>query len=72
MTTQKERWDARLKEFENENQTLEQAVKSFIQILDSKEESDSGNVFSPVTISSCRVMQSARLEILLSKFRELT
>lgn len=70
--TQIERWNASMKKFEDENQTLEQAVKSFLSILDSREESDNGRVFAPVAISSCRVQQSARLEILLNRFRELT
>lgn len=71
MTTQKERWDAFLKEFEEGNQTLEQCVKNFLEILDIKEESDSGRVFSPVYISSVRVLETAKLSIILKKMREL-
>lgn len=71
MTTQKERWDAFLKEFEEGNQTLEQCVKNFLEILDTKEESDSGRIFSPVYISSARVKETAKLIIILKKMREL-
>jgi hypothetical protein len=71
MTSQKERWDSMLKEFDADNKTLEDCVKSLFKILDSREESDSGRVFNPTYISSCRVLHSKQLEILLPKMREL-
>lgn len=69
--TQKETWDRLLKEFDDNNTSLEDCVKSFLEILDTKEESDSGNVFNPVYIGSARVMSTAKLGILLSRMREL-
>ena len=72
MTTQKERFEKAMKEFETENQTLEQCVKTFLSILDVREESDSGGEFSPVYISNCRVYYQPRLGYLLTKMRELT
>lgn len=71
MATQKENWDRLLGEFAEENQSLTECVKSLLKILDIKEESDSGREFNPVYISSCRVFESAKLEYLLPKLREL-
>lgn len=69
--TQKEYWDKMLAEYKEENQTLENCVSSLFKILDTQEESDSGRVFNPTYISSCRVEHSAKLDILLVKMREL-
>lgn len=52
--------------------TLQEAVKEFLQILDSTEESDSGMIFSPVYISCCRIMLELRLSEILTTMRELT
>lgn len=40
-------------------------------MLDWKEESDSGRVFSPTYITSCRAMHCARLHDLLPRLKEL-
>jgi len=45
--------------------TLQEAVKEFLFILSIVEESDSGRMFRPNQISSCRVMDTARLSKLL-------
>lgn len=57
---------------------LAPAVKRFFEILDSREESDSGREFSPVkmdykdlVISSVRVYKSAELESLLPQMKRL-
>jgi len=43
----------------SEHEELKAAVRSFFQdFLDIREESDSGRVVAPVTISSCRCMMS--------------
>src|ERR1035437_6620735 len=50
--------------------SLEELVKEFISYLDYQEESDSGRVFNPITIGSCRVLMSKPLDMVLEKLRE--
>jgi len=50
---------------------LNKLVAEFFSILDEKEESDSGRVFNPVHISSCRVMKSARLTEMFKEMKEI-
>ncbi len=50
---------------------LAKCVKRFISLLDVKEESDSGRVFNPTTISSCRTLHLMELNDILSRMREL-
>lgn len=45
--------------------TLKEAVKEFLFLLNKQEESESGRLFKPNQISSCRVMDGERLETLL-------
>lgn len=54
-----------------EYDNLEEAVKRFFEIMDKKEESDSGREFRPNVISSCRVYDTAELESLLPQMKEL-
>lgn len=56
----------------NKNTELKTLTKRFFQILDTKEESDSGREFSPVYIVSCRVLLGRELNEILSKMKELT
>ena len=65
-----DRWNAALKELDEKIKTPEDAIREFFKILDSKEESDSGRVFSPVYISSCRVWESKKLETIIKRMRE--
>jgi hypothetical protein len=52
---------------------LKAAVRSFFQdFLDIREESDSGRVFAPITISSCRCMMIEPLAEVLAKMRKLS
>lgn len=51
---------------------LKLLTKRFFQILDSKEESDSGREFSPVSISCCRVLLGIELNEILKRMKELT
>ncbi len=44
-------------------------LKEFFEILDTREESDGGVEFSPVFISSCRVLLTKRLGDILSKLK---
>lgn len=46
------------------------AVRKFFYYLDIKEESDSGRVFSPNHIASCRVMDGIALEKVLKIMRD--
>lgn len=71
MTTQKEYWDQMIKEFDQSNETLEDCVRSLFKILDAQEESDSGRVFNPTTIGSCRLEHGAKLNVILPKMRKL-
>ena len=45
-------------------------VKRLFEILETKEESDSGRVFHPTTISSCRVMVTNELRDLLPSLKD--
>jgi hypothetical protein len=51
---------------------LKLLVKRFFEILDVKEESDSGREFSPVYISCCRALMGEELNGILSKMKELS
>lgn len=50
---------------------LKTLVKRLFEILDQKEESDSGREFSPVFISCCRVLLSEELNKILPRMKEL-
>jgi hypothetical protein len=52
-------------------QKLKTLTKRLFQILDTKEESDSGQEFSPVFISCCRVLLGEELNKILPKMKEL-
>jgi len=51
---------------------LKLLTKRFFQILDTKEESDSGKEFSPVFISCCRVLLGEELNKILPRMKELS
>ena len=52
---------------------LRATVRSFFEdFIDIREESDSGRVFAPITISSCRCMMIEPLADVLSKMRTLS
>jgi hypothetical protein len=54
------------------NAPLEQLVKDFFEILDTKEISNNFNEFHPVYISSCRVRTSCKLQVILERMRKLS
>lgn len=66
-----------LKDFAPKNKTktpsqeLKLLTKRFFEILDVKEESDSGREFSPVFISCCRVLLGEELKKILARMKEL-
>ena len=51
-------------------QEAKDILREFFTILETVEESDSGHAFHPVYISSCRVMTTEKLQILLTKLKE--
>lgn len=50
--------------------TLEEMVKEFLTLLNRVEESDSGKIFRPNMINSCRVMDGIRIGELLKQMEE--
>lgn len=50
--------------------SLHTCVKRFLEILDNKEESESGTIFYPTRISSCRILHNMELEDILKRMRE--
>jgi hypothetical protein len=63
----------KIRQLEAENAELKATVRSFFQdFIDVREESDSGRVFAPVTISSCRCMMIEPLAEVLAKMRKLS
>lgn len=57
----------------NEKYTeLKLLAKKLFQILDTKEESDSGRTFSPVFISCCRAHLNEELNKILPRMKELS
>ena len=52
---------------------LKECVKSFFEdFLNIREESDSGRVFAPITVSCCRAMKLQELNALLERMRVLS
>ena len=57
----------------NEHDELQQCVKSFFEdYLNLREESDSGRMFAPITVSCCRAMEIEKLNALLERMRSLS
>ena len=57
----------------DEREELKVTVRSFFEdFIDIREESDSGRVFAPITISSCRCMMIEPLAEVLAKMRTLS
>ncbi len=54
------------------NMSLEAVVKEFLSYLDYTEESDSGRVFHPITIGSCRALMSEPLDMVMQTLRRKT
>lgn len=53
-----------------EAELLKKAVQDFFVLLDMEEESDSGRVFKPISISCCRCMLTPKLAECLYKMKE--
>ena len=49
---------------------LSEAVREFLDILEEKEEKDSGRAFHPTTISSCRCMKMERISELITEMKK--
>jgi hypothetical protein len=57
----------------NEHEELKATVRSFFEdFLNVREESDSGRVFAPITLSSTRCMMTDPLCDILQKMRKLS
>lgn len=56
---------------ESHDTELKLLTKRFFEILDTKEESDSGKEFSPVKISCCRTFLGEELNKILPRMKEL-
>ena len=50
--------------------SLEELVAEFLSYLDYTEESDSGNVFHPITIGCCRILMSKPLDFVINSLRK--
>ena len=60
-------------DFPTAEDELKATVRSFFEdFIDIREESDSGRVFAPITISSCRCMMIEPLADVLAKMRTLS
>ena len=55
---------------EEDLKKLRGLLKEFFQMLDSTEESDSGRIFKPIQISSCRALMIKPLNKLLNDLRK--
>ena len=57
----------------NDQNELKDCVKEFFErYLNRREESDSGRMFAPITVSCCRAMMLEPLNELLEKMRVLS
>lgn len=54
-----------------ENEELKSLLTNFLDILNIQEMSDSGRVFNPNHISSCRVMDSEKMSKILIRIEEI-
>ena len=55
------------------NDELKECVKSFFEdFLNIREESDSGRMFAPITVSCCRAGKIEKLDALLERMRVLS
>ena len=55
------------------NDELKECVKSFFEdYLNLREESDSGRIVAPITVSCCRAMEIEKLNALLERMRSLS
>jgi len=66
--------EEQIKELERDHHTLlhlQQLVGQLLDILEAKEESDSGNEFHPTVIRSCRVQDSAKLNEIMPQITRL-
>ena len=53
------------------NEDLKDLVRRMFAILDIEEESDSGRVFHPTYITSCRAGDAAQLEVIFERMKAI-
>lgn len=56
---------------DTQNDNLKQLVRDFFRILEKEEISDSGKKFRTTNITSCRVMDTQNLNILIDKIKKI-
>jgi len=56
---------------EYEEASIEQCCKRLVDILDTRECSDSGREFAPTYITSCRVLHTMELTDIIKRMREI-
>lgn len=71
LTVGQELSKAELNKVRRKNIKILSLIKDLFTILDTKEESDSGTLFSPTFISTVRVMHSIKLKKILPSLRRL-
>lgn len=71
--THAERWAKTLEDYKYSlPEDMIGLVQEFFNRLDHEEESEGGNVFRPTTIGSCRLLENDKVNILLTKMRDLS
>jgi hypothetical protein len=55
-----------------DNMCIEELVEEFISYLEYREESESGRSFHPITISSCRVLMTEPLAMVIARLKGFT
>ena len=67
-----EKFERALAELGEQHTKLKAAVQDFLQLMDIREESDSGRVFHPNTITSCRAYDLDQILFSLDQMKSLT
>jgi hypothetical protein len=67
-----EKFERALAELGEQHAKLKEAVQGFLQLMDIQEESDSGRVFHPNTITSCRANDLDQIRLFLDQLKSLT
>ena len=53
-----------------QNDEIKSIIKEFFEILETREESDSGKEFNPMYISSCQIMKTKRINEIFEKLKD--
>jgi hypothetical protein len=66
-----EKFERALAELGEQHTKLKEAAQGFLQLMDIQEESDSGRVFHPNTITSCRAHDLNQIRLFLDQMKLL-